>query len=85
MTLYPSHQSQFLGLVKFKSLKLVNRLLVNRTHTSPAVINMLKNLSLASVSQKNKQIDAKNDARALKALEHEQDPEAHPDPGSETA
>jgi hypothetical protein len=56
-----------------------------RTHTSPTVINMLKNLSLASILQKNKKIEAENDARALKSLEHEQDPIAHPAPGSEAA
>ncbi|KIM41793.1 hypothetical protein M413DRAFT_71166 [Hebeloma cylindrosporum] len=56
-----------------------------RTHTSPTIIKMLKSMSLASILQKNKKIEAENDARALKALEHEQDPVAHPDPGSEQA
>ena len=42
-------------------------------------------MSLASVLQKNKQIKAENDDRALRALEHEHDPAAHSDPVSETA
>src|SRR6266567_4510903 len=56
-----------------------------RTHTSPTVIKMLKNMSLASVLQKNKKIEAENDARALRSLEHEHDPDTHPDPGSDAA
>ncbi|KAF8805786.1 hypothetical protein BYT27DRAFT_7103707, partial [Phlegmacium glaucopus] len=58
---------------------------VHRTHSSPTVIQMLKSLSLASVLQKNKKIEAENDARALKTLAHEEDPIANPQPGSETA
>ncbi|KAF8147685.1 hypothetical protein B0H34DRAFT_669403, partial [Crassisporium funariophilum] len=56
-----------------------------RTHTSPAVIEALKKLSLSSILQKNKKIEAQNDARLLKTLEHEEDPVANPQPGSETA
>ena len=56
-----------------------------RTHTSLAVIKMLKTLSLASVLQMNKKMEAKNDARALRTLEHEQDPVAHPVASSEMA
>jgi len=46
---------------------------------------MLKTLSLAVILQKNKKIEAENQARSYKTLEHEQDPEAHPVPRSETA
>jgi len=56
-----------------------------RTHTSPTIIQMLKGLSLASKLQRNKKIEAKNNNRAAKSLDHEQDPEAHPEPRSETA
>jgi len=56
-----------------------------RTHTTPAIIKMLKTMSLASILQKNKKIEAENDARVLKSLEHLHDPVAHPHPGSETA
>jgi len=55
-----------------------------RTHTSPTIIQMLKGLSLASKLQRNKKIEAENDNRAAKSLDHEQDPEAHPEPRSET-
>ena len=40
-------------------------------------------MSLASVLQKNKKIEAKNDASALRSLEHGHDPDTHPDPGSD--
>ncbi|KAF8815641.1 hypothetical protein BYT27DRAFT_7128821, partial [Phlegmacium glaucopus] len=46
---------------------------------------MLRNLSLASILQKNKKIEADNDARALLTLAHAEDPVANPAPGSETA
>jgi hypothetical protein len=46
---------------------------------------MLKTLPLAVILQKNKKIETENQARSYKTLEHEQDPIAHPDPGSETA
>ncbi|KAF8811593.1 hypothetical protein BYT27DRAFT_7049843, partial [Phlegmacium glaucopus] len=55
------------------------------THSSPNVIQMLKSLSLASILQKNKKIEAENDARSLKTLAHAEDPVSNPHPGSETA
>ncbi|EDR05363.1 uncharacterized protein LACBIDRAFT_329795 [Laccaria bicolor S238N-H82] len=58
---------------------------VPRTHTSPAIIQLLKNLSLPNILQKNKGIDAENDARSAKTLNNALDPVAHPQPGSEVA
>ncbi|KAF8961793.1 hypothetical protein BDZ97DRAFT_1637618, partial [Flammula alnicola] len=56
-----------------------------RTHTSPIIIQMLKSLSLTNILQKNKKIEAENEARSLKTFNHTLDPVAHPDTGSETA
>ena len=56
-----------------------------RTHTSPAIIQLLKNLSLPNILQKNKGIEAENDARSAKTLNNALDPVAHPQPGSEVA
>ena len=58
---------------------------VPRTHTSPAIIQLLKNLSLPNILQKNKKIEADNDARSAKTLNHALDPAAYPQPGSEVA
>jgi hypothetical protein len=58
---------------------------VPRTHTSPAIIQLLKNLSLPNILQKNKKIEADNDARSAKTLNNALDPVAHPQPGSEVA
>ena len=55
------------------------------THTSPAIIQLLKNLSLPNILQKNKKIEAENDARSAKTLNNALDPVAHPEPGSEVA
>src|SRR6266567_6016461 len=56
-----------------------------RMHTSPTIIDMLKKLSLSAKLQQNQKIEAENEARSFKTLDHVRDPEAHPDPGSETA
>ena len=58
---------------------------VPRTHTSPAIIQLLKNLSLPNILQRNKKIEAENDARSAKTLNNALDPTAHPQPGSEVA
>jgi hypothetical protein len=58
---------------------------VPRTHTSPAIIQLLKNLSLSNILQRNKKIEAENDARSAKTLNNALDPAAHPQPGSEAA
>jgi len=55
------------------------------THTSPAIIQLLKNLSLPNILQKNKGIEAENDARSAKTLNNALDLVAHPQPGSEAA
>lgn len=55
------------------------------THTSLAIIDMLKYLPLASILQKNKWIEAENYARALNSLKHATDPVAYPVAGYETA
>ena len=58
---------------------------VPRTHTSPAIIQLLKNLSLPNILQKNKKIEADNDARSTMTLNHALDPATHPQPRSEVA
>ena len=58
---------------------------IPRTHTSPAIIQLLKNLSLPNILQKNKKIEAENDARSTKTLNNTLDPATHPEPGSEVA
>ena len=58
---------------------------LRRTHSSPTVIEMLKKLSLASILRKNKKIETANDERSLKTMAHVEDPEGHPQPGSEMA
>jgi len=55
------------------------------THTSPAIIQLLKKLSLPNTLQKNKKIEAENDARSAKTLNNALDPVGHPQPGSEVA
>ena len=55
------------------------------THTSPAIIQLLKNLSLPNILQKNKKIEADNNAKSTKTLNHTLDPALHPQPGSEVA
>jgi len=55
------------------------------THTSPAIIQLLKNLSLPNILQKNKGIEAENDARSAKTLNNALDLVAHPQLGSEAA
>jgi len=56
-----------------------------QTHTSPAIIQLLKNLSLPNILQKNKGIEAENDARSAKTLNNALDLVAHPQPESEAA
>jgi hypothetical protein len=46
---------------------------------------LLKNLSLPNILQKNKGIEAKNDARSAKTLNNALDPVAHPQPRSDVA
>ena len=58
---------------------------VPHTHTSPTIIQLLKNLSLPNILQKNKKIEADNNARSAKTLNHALDPAAYPQPGSEVA
>jgi len=58
---------------------------VPHTHTSPAIIQLLKWLSLPNILQKNKKIEAENDARSAKTLNNALDPVGHPQPGSEVA
>ncbi|PPQ96573.1 hypothetical protein CVT26_006302 [Gymnopilus dilepis] len=56
-----------------------------KTHTTPDIIRLLKSLSLTNILKRNKQIEAENDARDEKTLNHASDPATYPDPGSETA
>jgi hypothetical protein len=58
---------------------------VPRTHTSPAIIQMLKNLPLISILQMNKDIEIKNAERSLKTFHHTSDPTAYLEPGSDEA
>jgi hypothetical protein len=58
---------------------------VPRTHTSPAIIQMLKNLPLVSILQMNKEIEEKNAARSRKTFDHISDPTVHTEPGSDEA
>ena len=46
---------------------------------------MLKKLSLSARLQQNQKIEAENEARSFKTLDHIHNPTAHPDPGSEMA
>ncbi|KAF8815053.1 hypothetical protein BYT27DRAFT_7080989 [Phlegmacium glaucopus] len=58
---------------------------VPRTHANAAVIQVLKNLPLISILQKNKEIENQNAERALKTLNHTVNNEAYPEPGSDAA
>ena len=58
---------------------------VPRTHTSPAIIQMLKNLPLISILQMNKEIEEKNAERSRKTFNHTCDPTVHTESGSEEA
>jgi len=58
---------------------------VPRTHTSPAITQMLKNLPLLSILQMNKEIEEKNAERSLKTFNHSFDPVVHTQPGSDEA
>ncbi|KAF8887982.1 hypothetical protein CPB84DRAFT_1661197, partial [Gymnopilus junonius] len=58
---------------------------VPKTHTTPTLIALLKSLPLPAILKKNKQIEAENEARSLKTLNHELDPTTYPDSGSENA
>jgi len=55
------------------------------THTSLGIIQLLKSLSLSNILQRNKKIEADNDARSAKTLNNALDPAGHPQPGSEVA
>ena len=52
------------------------------THTSPAVIKMLKSLPLVSVLQMNKEIEDKNAVWSRKTFNHLSDPTIHMEPGA---
>lgn len=56
-----------------------------RTHTSPAVVQMFKSLTLRFKLMKCKDIERQNDERNWKSLNHASDPVSHPEPGSEAA
>jgi len=58
---------------------------VPHTHTSPAIIQMLKNLPLLSILQMNKEIEEKNAKRSQKTLNHTFDPTVHTEPSSDEA
>ncbi|EDR14476.1 uncharacterized protein LACBIDRAFT_321570 [Laccaria bicolor S238N-H82] len=58
---------------------------IPRTHTSPAIIKMLKTLPLVSILQMNKEIEEKNAVRSRKTFNHLFDPTAHTVPGSDEA
>lgn len=58
---------------------------VPRTHTSPAIVEMLKNLPLLSILQMNTEIEEKNAMRSRKTLNHISDPTTHTEPGSDEA
>ncbi|EDR01930.1 uncharacterized protein LACBIDRAFT_332745 [Laccaria bicolor S238N-H82] len=58
---------------------------IPHTHTSPAIIQLLKNLSLSNILQRNKRIEAENDVRATNTLNNALDPAAHHQLGSEVA
>ena len=56
-----------------------------RTHISDQAIALLKKLSLSDKLKKNKQIDAANQERRLKSLNHVLDPTKYPKVASEEA
>jgi hypothetical protein len=58
---------------------------VPRTHKSPAIAQMLKNLPLISILQMNKDIEEKNAERSRKTFNHASDPTVHTEPGSDEA
>ncbi|EDR06552.1 uncharacterized protein LACBIDRAFT_300090 [Laccaria bicolor S238N-H82] len=58
---------------------------VPHTHTSSAIIQMLKNLLLISILQMNKEIEEENAERSRKSFNHASDPTVHKEPGSEQA
>ncbi|KAF8153132.1 hypothetical protein B0H34DRAFT_819607 [Crassisporium funariophilum] len=58
---------------------------IPRTHTSPTIIQMLKNLSLTNILKQNKKIEAENEARTLLTFQNHVDPVTYPVAGSETA
>jgi hypothetical protein len=58
---------------------------VPRTHTSSAIIQMLKNLPLISILQMNKEIEEENAERSRKSFNHVSDPTVHKESGSEQA
>jgi len=60
---------------------------VPRTHTLPAITQMLKNLPLLSILQMNKEIEEKNAERSRKTFNHSEsfDPVVHTQPGSDEA
>ena len=58
---------------------------VRRTHQDEHISSILSKLSLREKLSTNKDIEEKNKERELKTLKNRQDPDAFPEPGSETA
>lgn len=58
---------------------------IPHTHTSLAIVQMLKNLPLVSILQMNKEIEEKNTTRSGKTLSHISNPTIHTEPGSDEA
>ena len=58
---------------------------VPHTHTSPAIIQMLKNLPLVSILQMNKEIEDKNGVISRETFNHISDPTVYMEPGSDEA
>ena len=58
---------------------------VPRTHTSLAIVQMLKNLPLVSILQMNTEIEKKNAIKSRKTLNHISDPTFYTEPGSDEA
>ncbi|KAF8151433.1 hypothetical protein B0H34DRAFT_626602, partial [Crassisporium funariophilum] len=58
---------------------------VPRTHISPEVVAILKNLPLFNKLESNKEIELLNAIRIRKSLDHALDPVTHREPGSDTA
>src|SRR5882757_8577095 len=55
------------------------------THTSPAIVQAFKALTLKAKLKMCKEIEERNNERNMKTLLNASDPVTHPEPGSETA
>ena len=58
---------------------------VRRTHKDVFISSLLSKLSLREKLSKNKEIEDQNKDRERRSYNHHLDPQAHPEPGSETA